>query len=266
MTTLKTIVLVTAGLYLCILIIGYMFQSKLIFLPERLSKSFAFKSRGKEIWLSTSDGKKINALFFEGYRPEVILYFHGNAGSLNGWQFIANDFVQLGYSVLIIDYRGYGKSEGEISESGFYADADAAYEYARKTFTANNIIVYGRSIGTGVAIDLCTRTDAAALVLESAYTSMMNLGKQKLPWLLPQLLLRTKFNNEEKIRLVKCPVLFIHGSEDALIPPSESSLLFNACRSEKKLVLIRGGGHNDLNSFAEYHDTIKLELPELMKR
>jgi uncharacterized protein len=266
MTILKTVLIVIAGLYICVLIIGYLYQSKLIFMPERLPQNFAFTTRSKEIWLDTSDGKKINALFFEGTRPEVILYFHGNAGSLNGWQFVADDFVSLGYSVLIIDYRGYGKSQGKISEPGFYADADAAYDYVRKTFAPDNIIVYGRSIGTGVAVDLCARRDAAALVLESAYTSMANLGKQKLPWLLPQLLLRTRFNNEEKIAGIKCPVLLIHGTDDALIPPSESLVLFGACKSEKKLVLIKGGEHNNLDSFAKYHHTISVLLPTLMKR
>ena len=112
MATLKTVIFVIGGLYIFVLIIAYVFQSKLIFIPERLPENFIFASGSREIWLRTSDGKRINALFFEGSRPEVILYFHGNAGSLNGWQFVADDFVRLGYSVLIIDYRGYGKSEG----------------------------------------------------------------------------------------------------------------------------------------------------------
>lgn len=264
MVTLKTIILVIAGLYISVLIIAFLFQSKLIFIPERLPQNFRFTSRSREIWLETQDGEKINTLFFKGTRPEVILYFHGNAGSLNGWQFVADDFVKLGYSVFIIDYRGYGKSGGRISERGLYADADAAYDYLLKTFAANQIIVYGRSIGTGVSVDLCTRRNAAALVLESAYTSVTNLGKQKLPWLLPQLLLRTRFNNVEKISKVKCPVLLIHGTDDTLIPSSESLILFEACQSNKKLVLIEGGGHNDLDSFVKYHQTISIELPALM--
>lgn len=263
MAFLKTLSIAIPCLYLIVLLVTYLFQARLIFMPEHLPAEFKFLPGGQELWLDTSDGHRINGLFFAGSGSETILYLHGNAGSLNGWQHVASDFLELGYSVLIIDYRGYGKSGGRISEPGLYADANAAYDYLRKKFRSDQIIIYGRSIGTGVAVDLCTRYPARALVLESGYTSLVNLGKQRLPWLLPQLLLRTKFQNIEKISAVQCPVLFIHGSDDNLIPASESQQLYDATRSRKKLVIVEGGGHNDLASFGSFHQALANELPVL---
>jgi len=173
-------IITLAVLYIAALAGAYFLQTSLIFYPRKLARAFQFGAGAQEVFLTTRDNETINGLFFTGTRKEVILYFHGNAGDLSTWQYIITDFAQLGYGVLIIDYRGYGKSTGALSEKGLYADADAAYEYLiSKGITPQQIIIYGRSVGTGVATDLASRKPCKGLVLESPYTSMTALAKKK---------------------------------------------------------------------------------------
>jgi fermentation-respiration switch protein FrsA (DUF1100 family) len=156
--------------------------------------------------------------------------------------------------VLIIDYRGYGKSSGEISEKGFYIDAETAYSHLLEArgYKPANIMIYGRSVGTGVAVELASRHTPKVLVLESPYTSLGALANEKLPFFFPSLYLRFQFNNLKKIGTISCPVVLLHGTKDELVPPAHSQKLMKAIKGEKKLFLIEGGGHNDLNSFEGY--------------
>src|SRR5690606_16331597 len=134
MTILTTIAWIFVVVYIVIVVLLYAFQTKLIFFPGRLPADYVFERvpPAREIWLKTADGERIHALFYPRDTSRVILYFHGNAGDLSGWQFVAQDFAGLPYSMLIVDYRGYGKSSGTISEKGMYLDADAAYGWLVK--------------------------------------------------------------------------------------------------------------------------------------
>jgi fermentation-respiration switch protein FrsA (DUF1100 family) len=233
----------------------YAFQTRLIFYPGKLSPDFNFASdiNGRELFINTADDERINGLFFPNTGKGVILYFHGNAGDLSGWQFVAQDFFSTGYNFLIIDYRGYGKSSGELSERGFYLDAEAAYNYLTKQgFDPKDIVIYGRSIGSGVAVDLASRKPCQGLILESAYSSMGKLANEKFPFFFPSLFLRYWFDSINKINKVKSPVIFLHGSGDTLIPPGHSRRLFEKFTGKKKLIMVQHGGHNDLNVFHEY--------------
>lgn len=255
MHALKIVAALVVLLYCVVLAVLYALQSRLIFFPGKLSADFQFTCSGncEEIFFKTSDGEVINALFFPNGGKRVILYFHGNAGDLSGWQFVAEDFLSTAYDFMIIDYRGYGKSSGELSETGFYLDADAAYDYLTKRgFAPENIVIYGRSIGSGVAVDLASRKTCQGLVLESAYSSMGKLAGEKFPYFFPSLYLKYRFDNISKINGVKCPVIFLHGSLDNLIPPSHSSRLFEKFTGKKKLIKVPRGGHNDLRAFHEY--------------
>jgi uncharacterized protein len=255
MQLLKTLAFGIVILYTIVIIILYVLQTRLIFYPGRLSGNFRLNPGGaEEIFFNTSDGERISALYFRGTRPEVILYFHGNAGDLNGWKFVAGDFTAWGYGVLIIDYRGYGKSSGEISEKGFYNDAEAACDFLiqDKKVSPDNIIVYGRSVGSGVAVELASKRSFKGLVLEAPYTSLPVLANEKLPFFFPSLYLKYRFDNIRKINNVKSPVIFIHGTKDTLIPPSHSERLFDEFKGKKKMILVTGGSHNDLNAYPEY--------------
>jgi uncharacterized protein len=264
MSLLKTLAFSIITLYIVVVIIFYILQTRLIFYPGKLSEGFRFdpEGHGEEIFLKTADGERISALYFQGTKPEVILYFHGNAGNLSGWQFVAEDFTQPGYSVFIIDYRGYGKSSGEISEQGFYNDADAAYNFLvhDKKVPAGNIIVYGRSIGSGVAVELASKHPVRGLVLEAPYASLPALANEKLPLFFPSLYLKYKFDNIRKINSVKSPVIFIHGTTDTLIPPSHSERLFKTFKGKKEIIIVAGGSHNDLNAYPEYQKFLSERL------
>jgi uncharacterized protein len=257
--------IVIIALYLMLIIVLYVLQARLIFYPAPLPGRFRFNlgNNGQECFLQTTDGERINALFFKGHRPEVILYFHGNAGNLSGWQFVAEDFTTPGYNLMIIDYRGYGKSTGSVSEHGLYNDAEAAYHFLLndKGFKPSDIIIYGRSIGTGPAIQLASTYPCRGMVLEAPYVSLAKLANEKLPFLFPSFYLRFRFSNIQKINNVKNPVVFIHGDNDTLIPASHTEALYKKFTGPKKKVIVRGGSHNDLNSFPEYNAFLEGVLP-----
>jgi uncharacterized protein len=268
MDVLKIFAYIIIFCYLGTAFLLFLFQTKLIFYPGKLSKDFTFKldSQCEEIFLTTVDDEQINGLFLRGHRPEVILYFHGNAGDLSGWQFVTEDFTRYGYSILIIDYRGYGKSSGVISEKGFYNDAEAAYHFlvSKKGFTPQSIIVYGRSIGSGVAVEVASKHLIRGLVLESPCASLSQLVREKFPLLLPAFYLKYKFNNFGKINHVKSPVIFIHGKNDSLIPSAHTEKLFKKFEGKKQKVIIQRGQHNDLTYFKEYHQILSKDLPEFL--
>jgi uncharacterized protein len=265
MTLLKTLAIIILCLYAVCVLLLFLFQSRLIFFPGKLAKNFTFTLRpiDEEVFIKTKDEELINALFYKGSRSDVILYFHGNAGDLSGWQYVAEDFVNVGFSVLIIDYRGYGKSSGRISEKGFYKDARAAVNYLlnQKNYTLKDILIYGRSIGTGIAVELATAYHVKGLILEAPYTSLKKLANEKLPFFFPGLFLRSHFNNLERINRVKCPVIFIHGERDTLIPPHHSRKLFDTFTGRKRLILIPGASHNDVTTYPDYQSFVQLVLP-----
>ena len=264
MTLLKILAWIIVIIYLAAIFLLYTLQTKLIFYPGKLSADYRFKlgTTARELTLRTVDNERLSGLFFNNNKDQVILYFHGNAGDLSGWQYVSEDFVRLGYSFLIIDYRGYGKSSGVISEHGFYYDAEAAYNFlVNQGFTADDIIVYGRSIGSGVAVDLAARKDCKGLILESPFSSMAALANEKFPFIFPSLYLRYRFDNINKISRVRCPLILLHGSDDTLIPPSHSLKLFDKFSGKKKMIIVDKGQHNDLHAFSQYDDFLRDVLP-----
>lgn len=265
MNVLRIFAAIIIIVFFILVVLIYLMQTKLIFYPGKLSQQYKFRLRAgdEEVVIHTNDDERINGIFYTGSRKEVILYFHGNAGDLSGWQFVAEDFTAFNYNMLIIDYRGYGKSSGSISEKGFYEDAHAAYNFLiqEKGFSHEEIIIYGRSIGTGVAIELASKNACKGLVLESPYTSLGALANEKLPFFFPSLYLKFRFNNLGKINQIKCPVVFLHGSKDELIPPSHTEQLFKKFEGKKKMILTAQGSHNDLNTFQEHQVFISEVLP-----
>jgi fermentation-respiration switch protein FrsA (DUF1100 family) len=266
MTVLKFIAITIIILYLAGVMLLYFFQTRLIFHPGKLSIDHKFRTvpPRTEVFLKTHDGVTINGLFFPGEdKSKVILYFHGNAGDLSGWQFAAEDLLPSGFSVFIIDYRGYGKSSGSISEGGFYSDAEAAYNFLirERKLKPDSILIYGRSIGTGVAIDLASKKKCGGLILESAYTSLSTLANEKVPFFFPSLYLKTKFNNRKKLERLKVPVVFFHGTDDTLIPPSHSKVLYDSYNGKKSFLLIENGQHNDLPESPEYKNFVADTMP-----
>jgi uncharacterized protein len=267
MYVLRVVIVSIVVLYLCCVVAAYYFQTAIIFSPETLPQEFQFQIRAqdKEVFLKTPDGETINGLLYKGSRPEVILYFHGNAGDLSGWQYVGQELVKIGYTVFIIDYRGYGKSTGFISEEGFYTDAVTAYEYLTKTFEPGRILLYGRSIGSGVAVELATKRKVKGIILESPYSSLTRLAIEKAPFLFPSLILKTKFDSETKLDSLTVPLLMMHGTADDLIPPAHSERLYNRYKGKKERILIKGAGHNDLSAFPDYEKVMRETVPHFFE-
>jgi fermentation-respiration switch protein FrsA (DUF1100 family) len=243
---------------------GCNLQTNLIFYPKKLELNYSYKPNTQtpfnEVFFPTEDKQTLNGLFFSNDTNKVILYFHGNAGSLDSWQHIYGYYQNLGLNFFIIDYRGYGKSTGEITEKGLYMDAQAAYNYLiEKGFEKKNIIVLGRSIGTGMAVDLASKNMLNGLILEAPFFDFVELVKSKIP--IP-IISRYKFHNMEKINSVTYPILFIHGGLDDLIPPDNSQKLYTLFKGKKELLLVPNAGHNNLPDSPNYNDAIDKFLKE----
>jgi len=241
-------------------------QEKLIFLPTQLSQEYeyTFDRPFDELFLDTEDGARLNALRFKVENPKgIIVYYHGNAGDLSRWGTITGYFEQFDYDVLVMDYRTYGKSTGRLGEEEMYQDAQLFYLKAKEWFSEDQIIVYGRSLGTTFATHVASHNNPKELILESPFYSLEAVAKKRY-WFLPVgPLLKYSFSTSEKMRKVKCEVTLFHGDRDGVVPFRNSELLKKTLpESQIKLVIIPGGSHNDLVNFSEYQKGIRKLLPE----
>jgi uncharacterized protein len=246
--TVATGLIVIGGLLMALIAL----QSKMIFFPETLDAAYDFRlgENATEVFVETDDGERINALWFRAEASRgVVLYFHGNAGSLRGWKDVSHDIVPLGLDLFIIDYRGFGKSTGRLTEQGLYEDARASYAFLRtQGYEADDIVIYGRSIGSGVASELASTHPCRALILETPFTSLPDLASALAPHFFPRLTLRFRFENARKLAGIKVPVLLLHGDQDEIIPHSHSEALAALIGRRARLVLIEKGRHNDLSA------------------
>jgi fermentation-respiration switch protein FrsA (DUF1100 family) len=227
----------------------FMVASRVPYYPIKYPSGFwelQSKLRAEDVWLLTSDGVRLHAWLVGA--PEaclVTLYLHGNAGNLTHRFLPIREITAAGSSVLMLDYRGYGKSEGSPREHGLYADADAAYLYLLDHgYSARHIVLQGESLGTAVAVDLASRKECAGVVLEAAFTSGGEVASTVLPVIGP-LVLRG-FDSKSKIAKIRAPLLFFHGDRDEIIPLKLGRNLFDAAPEPKWFIEIPGAGHNDL--------------------
>jgi len=268
MKVLISILISTFCIYIVICALLYAFQEKLIFFPRKLKPDFEFRFANdfEEQFFQIDDKTTINALHFfpKENKKGTILYFHGNAGSLDGWGDVAQEFVALGYEVFIPDYRGYGKSTGPFSEQALYDDArflynfllDLSAEGAEKN-NARDIIIYGRSLGTGVAVDLASKVKAKQLILETPFGNFPELAHSQFKIFPVKSLLRYQFRNDLKIKKVTCPIHIFHGTKDQVVPYTESQQLIRILENESLLTTIPNGGHNNLGTFPLFWKKMK---------
>jgi uncharacterized protein len=233
-------------------------QESLIFYPEILPPDyqFAFSEPFEEVTVPVEKAI-LNALLFKAPNPKgVVLYFHGNAGSLRTWGAVAGDFTSRGYDILIPDYRGFGKSTGNISnEKQLLGDGLAIYRMLTKIWPENRIIVYGRSIGTGVATFVARSRKPRMLILESPFLSLVDLASYHyrfLPRPLIAMFLKYPQRTARRIGKVACPVYLFHGTKDDIIPFDHSARLEALIRSPHRLIRIEGGGHNNLSDYSAF--------------
>ncbi len=233
----------------------YLLQQRLIFFPEKLPRDYVFEFDWpvEEVFLPSAGNAELHALHFKTHNPKgTVLYFHGNAGSLRGWGFIAGDFLRRGYNVLMPDYRGYGKSTGKLSEEMLHHDATVAWNYLTENTPSEEIIIYGRSLGSGIAVRLAATHTPKALVLETPYNNLVEVAGTHFPCLPASLLLRFSFRSDKWIGNVRCPVYMIHGTQDEVIPYQSAQKLKQAAGPGAVFITVEGGQHNNLADFPEY--------------
>lgn len=259
-----TILLYIAIGYVVLSVIAYYIQEWMIFKPEKLSDDFEFKYDYpfEELSFTLSENEKISGLRFfteNDKKLGVVIYFHGNTRSVKGWAKYSRDFTVHGYDVVMIDYRGFGKSTGKRTEKALYEDALHVYNRLRFDFKyrEDEIAIYGRSLGSGFAAKLASSTKPKMLVLDAPYYSFSHLTNRYLPFLPISILLRFKIRTDEWLKYCHCPIYIIHGSKDRLIPLSSSVRLSKVAPLNTYLAPIYGGGHNNLPSFPEYHRVLR---------
>jgi fermentation-respiration switch protein FrsA (DUF1100 family) len=201
---------------------------------------------GEDVFLETADGVRIHGFWLPAATAtRAVLFLHGNAGNASDRLPNAAELVRLGTSVLLLDYRGYGRSEGRPSEAGVYADAQAGIEYliAERAMAADRIVVFGRSLGGAVAIDLVQRQPVAGLILESTFTSLSDMAESLIPF--AGSVTGGRYDSERKVADIQTPLLFFHGDRDEIVPFALGQRLFGAANAPKEFETIRGASHND---------------------
>lgn len=249
----------TVVAYALLCAIFFFGQDYFFFRPERLPNWFTYKYPFpfREIDFDMEDGGKVNAILFEvPNRKGVVFYIKGNSRSIKGWGKFAKDFVGKGYDFFILDYRGFGKSRGKRSESILYSDLQHAYRWLEKEFPEESIVLYGRSLGSGLAARIASWNHPRLLVLDSPYYSFYHQVRLYGFWLPLRSLLRYSIRTDQFIQKVECPVHLLHGTSDVLIPFRHSRELAALNPGNIHLHPIKGAGHNNLPDFAEYHEVL----------
>jgi len=254
-------VICTLAAVVLLMTLIYTMQEKLIFLPSTLSQGYTyqFDEPFEEITLTAADGAKLNAIHFKNENPKgVILYFHGNAGDLSRWGIITEYFTQFNYDVLVMDYRTYGKSTGSLSQNALYDDAQLFYDYVAERYSEDQIIVYGRSLGTTFATYVASKNEPEQLILETPFFSLTEVAKKRFPFLPVKKMLRYTFPSKDYIGSVSCPITIFHGTADNVVPYKSGVRLSKKVREGLlKFVTLENGQHNNLIEYDLYHTEIK---------
>lgn len=233
-------------------------QESLIFYPEALPQDYRFDFRAPfdEVFLERPDGARLHALHFKGQAPSrgTIVYFHGNAGSLASWGEVGAELSRLGFDVVIPDFRTFGKSTGNLSEQALHDDGLAWWEWADAHGAQGTRIIFGRSIGSGLAVPLAKAVRPDHLILETPFLSLEAMAKVLFPGLPLAPLMAYRFRSDLAAPEVTCEVTVLHGTDDEVVPYASGKALFDTFeRAEpRRLVTVEGGHHNDLSAFEDY--------------
>jgi len=202
----------------------------------------------EDVWFQAAGGVRLHGWLIPAPGSGALLLFcHGNAGNISHRLDNIRRLHDRGLSVFIFDYRGYGRSEGRITEKGFYLDCEAAYEIARQQAEGARarLVIFGRSLGGIAAVHLAASRPCAGVILESAFTHMAAMAEVHFPVPLFKQRLRERLNSLDKIRFITAPILFFHGDRDTIVPINLGRELYDAARAAKEFVVISGADHND---------------------
>lgn len=241
------------------------FQEKFIFvrfpLPERFK--FSFKQPFEELRMERPDGAELHALHFTVPKPlGAVLYLHGNTGSLRRWGKRAPRFTTLKHAVLMPDYRGYGKSTGRISEAALHADALAWFDRMAELYGERNVVIYGRSLGSGMAVPVAAARSPRTLILESPFANFLDVARHYLAILPYRWLLKYRFGSDAAMKRVTCPVFIFHGKRDPLVPYSSALRLYASIPVDvhRELITFEKGYHSDLAGYPRFRKKLRTIL------
>jgi len=260
------IVALLAG-YGGVLLLMYVAQRSMMYVPETLHilPADAGFPQAEEITLTASDGTRILAWHVKPQEGHpVVLYFQGNGGAPRHRVPRFKPLVADGTGLLALAYRGYAGSDGSPSEQGFIADALALYDFAAARYPAGKLVLWGESIGSGVAVALAAQKPAAALILDAPFTSAADVGARAYPFAPVRLLMKDQFRSDERIGKVKAPLLIMHGALDRTVPIAFGEKLFALANEPKRFVRFTRGDHNDLDDYGAL-DTAKEFLQETVR-
>jgi len=267
---LKFILLLITSYGLLVAVV-YVMQGRMLYLPNMPGRALTMTPSDvgmdyQDVSIETEDGVALHGWFIEGRSTRVLLFFHGNAGNISHRLDSIRQFQDLGLSVLIIDYRGYGQSGGRTTEKGIYRDADAAWRYLTmdRGVSASKIVIFGRSLGASAASWLATQHQPLALIVESSFTSVPDIARELYPWLPVRWLTRLSHATIDYVRDVRCPVLVAHSRDDEIIPFHHGETIFASANEPRTLLTLRGT-HNDafLRDERAYIEGLRVFLKEL---
>ncbi|MFB9098048.1 alpha/beta hydrolase [Flavobacterium jumunjinense] len=251
---------IALALYVISCVVLYFYQEKLLFFPEKLENDyqFQFQNTFEEINTEVTDGRLLNGLLFKADTTKgLIFYLHGNAGSLANWGDVTKTYTDLNYDVFILDYRGYGKSEGEIkSQDEIFHDNQVIYNALKKKYNEEKITILGYSIGTGFASKLASDNNPKHLILQAPYYSLTDLMRNTYS-ILPTFILRYKLETNEYLKKCKMPITLFHGDNDEVIYYNSSVKLNEAFKKQTTLITLENQGHNGMTDNEQYKAEIK---------
>jgi fermentation-respiration switch protein FrsA (DUF1100 family) len=251
---------IAVALYVVLAAGLYLFQRKLLYLPDTQRPDMAHLGIAglRAVEIETTDGLRLLAWYLPppGDRP-VVAYFHGNGGNLGYREARMIQFAAARFGALFLEYRGYGGNPGSPTEDGLYTDARAALDFlAAQGIDPARLVLYGESLGTGVAVRMASERPVGALVLEAPYSSIADVAAQRY-WFVPaRLLLKDKFDAMAHIGAVRAPILVLMGARDVIVPPKFARALFDAAPEPKELWLAPDGGHEDLRQHGGLDATV----------
>jgi uncharacterized protein len=241
-------------------------QEKILFHPTPLSTGykFSFQQPNREYLIPLTEDSRLSFVRFfptdTQHVKGVVLYFHGNRENINRYARFAGDFTAAGYEVWMMDYPGYGKSTGALTEERLYSDADQIYRMAAKRISSDSILIYGKSLGTGIASELASRRNCKRLLLETPYYSMPALAMFHFPIFPAKRMLRYQLPTYACLPQVKAPVTIFQGTKDRIIPYRHAKRLLPLLKPGDEFVTIEMGSHNNLADFPYYHMKLRALL------
>jgi fermentation-respiration switch protein FrsA (DUF1100 family) len=265
----RILLLVVIGFFALVML----FEDRFIYFPSRYPEGMwdvatlraaegEIFPKIEDVWMTTPDGVRIHGWYCTPQTGAAaggqttplpiemtLLWFHGNAGNLSHRYGVLRELIKLPAAVFIVDYRGYGRSEGSPSEQGLYMDARAAWNHLtnERQVAASRIVIFGDSLGGAVAIDLAAEVNAGGLIVQSGFTSIADMAAEVMPFV-PGFIIRTKMDSLGKIPRVRCPKLFIHSPNDEMVPYRMGRQLFDAAAEPKRFYEVAGASHNEMDT------------------